>query len=115
MAKATVVERMSLLASIIAHAKSEWDFPFKENVASGALVKRPKRNRLRVPSKAAIRLAESRGEEPPKTEQQALYTVLEKTNNRFDLPMTKFAIERRPGRASNLACGGGILTTKPGP
>jgi integrase len=108
MAKGTVVKRMNLLASIIAHARSEWDFPFKENVASGGLVKRPphadkKRNRrLRVPSKAAIRLAESRGEVAPETEEQALYAVLAKTNNKFDLLMTKFAVAQATRQGEQL-------------
>ena len=96
-AKSIVVKRMNFLASIIAHSRSEWDVPPRENVATGRSVKRPpnadrKRNRrLRVPSAAAQRLAASRGEEALPTEEEALYAAVGSSESELNLPMLKFA------------------------
>lgn len=97
-AKGTVVKRMNLLASMLKYATSEWGMPLVNNVASGKLVSRPKgadqkRNRrLRVPSAAAQRLAESRGEGKLATEEEVLYAVMEKSESTWNLHMVRFAV-----------------------
>ena len=110
-AKSTVVKRMNLLATILKHARSEWDdVPLRENVASAKEVNRPKnadkkrKRRLRVPSPAAARLALSRGEEAPVTEEQALLAAIGKSANPWDLWLTKWAIAQatRQGEALGL-------------
>ena len=89
---------MDLLAGMLKHATSEWGLPLTINVASGKMVSRPKgadrkRNRrLRVPSAAAQRLAESRGEGKLATEEEVLYSVMRKSKSIWNLHMVRFAV-----------------------
>lgn len=97
-AAATVVKRMNLFASILKHATSEWGLPLTTNVASGAFVSRPKgadkkrKRRLRVPSAAAQKLSESRGEGRLLTEEEVLYGLMEASENRCNWHMVRFAV-----------------------
>ena len=97
-AKATVVKRMNLLAGMLKHARSEWGLPLTINAASGRLVSRPKgadqkrKRRLRVPSAAAQRLAESRGEDVLPTEEEVLYRLMAESENIWNLHMVRFAV-----------------------
>lgn len=97
-AKGTVVKRMNLLAGMLKHATSEWGMPLTINVASGKMVSRPKgadqkrKRRLRVPSAAAQRLAESRGEDVLPTEEEVLYRLMAESENVWNLHMVRFAV-----------------------
>lgn len=96
-AEATVVKRMNLIQAMLKHAMSEWGLPLTINVATGKLVKRPKHadkkrtRRLRNPSPAAQRLAAARGEDELPTEEAVLHDVMRASENKFDLPMVRFA------------------------
>jgi integrase len=81
-AKGTVVKRMNLLQSIIAHARSEWDVPLKENPATATAVKRPKnadkkrKRRLVGPTSPEIKDAVALGEPPPIDEEARILAAL---------------------------------------
>jgi len=109
-AAGTVVKRLNLLAAILSHARSEWDFPLRENPASADAVKRPagadrKRNRRLMPPMAvAIREALAQGEEPPKPEEVRLLEAVAKSEWKADLPLVRWSIEQamRQGESMEL-------------
>jgi len=109
-AAATVVKRLNLLATIIAHARAEWDLPMLSNPACADAVSRPdgadvkRSRRLLVPSPASMRLAASLGDDPPPTEESLLLDTISKSENAWDLWLTKWAIAQatRQGEALGL-------------
>jgi integrase len=108
-AAGTVVKRLNLLASILAHAMGEWDIPLALNPASGKLVKRPdgadvKRDRCLLPPSAAdVRAAVAKGDDPPKHEEDRLLEAIAKSDFPDDVPVTKLAIAQAMRQGEILA------------
>jgi integrase len=107
---ATVVKRLNLLAAILNCAAREWDMPLPLNPASSTSVPRPagadkkRTRRLLVPGPAILRAVASKGENPPMTEEEMLYTVLGTSGNEWDVWLTRWAVAQatRQGEALGL-------------
>jgi len=112
-APSTVVKRLNLLQSILGHAIAAWKMPLPGNAASATAVPRPagadlkRERRLLTPSRGEYRRAAELGEGALETEQEALYAVLAQSQNKWDLPLAKWAVEQgtRQGEALGLQWG----------
>lgn len=112
-APATVLKRMNLLSSVIAHARAEWRTPLRENPASAENAPRPKNSdvkrsrRLNLADAAAVRAATEAGLEAPLGEEARLLAQVAKSKNPADLLMVKFALAQavRRGEAVGMRWG----------
>ena len=106
---ATVVKRLNLLASILAHAISEWDLPLGTNPAASQAVARPegadvKRDRrLEQPTAQTLRAAAARGDEPPKGEEALILEAVAKGECPDDLFVVRLAIAQAMRQGEILA------------
>ncbi|MCW3474956.1 site-specific integrase [Rhodovastum sp. RN2-1] len=109
-APSTVVKRLNLLATVLNWARKDpWYLPLAVNPASADLVERPsdadaKRDRrLLVVSRAQLRHAAARGEEPPKNEEEYLYDAVARSENKWDIWLVKWAIAQAMRQGESFA------------